>query len=190
MGIGGKIGKAEQTTINKIENMIEPYLQAQEFKKRLISDINNYLDQQQNLNLSNADYILIGDDEYIGIDIPNSSVKLIFGSVSNKNADYTIIGLFSEYYANKQYYDFRNASKGWRKDFLGQYLWNSPNIEPICFNNKESVDKLKTNYDKSNDNTNPGVFLASEMLRYLKEWRCNKLNIYQVIEICSKSTQV
>ena len=185
INLGGKIEQEERDTLNSIENKILPYLNMKEYKNRFIMDFNNALKESGQIN-GYAEYKLHNDGgEYIFIKIDNSSVSLIIGPISKYKPCRTIIAFYVEFWEFRNYYKYRDAGRGWRKDFLKGVKWDP--IEIVDFNNIESVNKLIDAYSKSSENTRPATLLANAALSYYNEWTCDSLSIDEIINKCEKT---
>ncbi|OHD64456.1 MAG: hypothetical protein A2096_04085 [Spirochaetes bacterium GWF1_41_5] len=183
LDLGGDINTESIKSIKIIENTILPLLDVKEFKIKLPSLLKEKVDKS--IPIGQVFYKTIEEGlEYLCVEIEKSPILIAIGPVSKQRSSFTLIGFYVEYYQNPEYWDYRDASKGWRKDFLAGW-WRDPLYDKmIDFNNvdKDSISRIKN--EKSDDNPINQFTMLIE--KYYSEWKVNDKNILEIINICTK----
>lgn len=183
MNLGGEISPEMQTKLDSLEKSILPYLNIKSYKAQLLADINRLLSEQTECPLNNAHYDYWFDGYYIFINIENSPVRMIVGPTAKSNPDSsTLLGFFIDYYQYPKFYGFRDASRGWRKDFLRGY-WLNP-IDVVDFNNNESVMKFENDYQCNEESDKPADRIMSKVLEFYNQWNYDGKTVEDISQEC------
>jgi len=183
LNLGGEITPEMQAKLNDLETSILPYLNIKTYKPRFLIGINEIL-QESDSPLNNAHYVSWEDGDYIFIDIENTPVKINIGPVSRADSSLlTIIGFYIDYYQHPKFLKFRDATRGWRKDYLRD-IWYNP-IEMINFNDVISVNKLIDKYHDLDNQNNPANILGKKIIEFYKEWKLDGKGIDEIVKECS-----
>ncbi len=183
MNLGGRINPEIQSDLNLLERKVRPYLTAKEYKRRLIEEIREHLAQADlPVSFSDPHYDDWENNEYLWVGIDGSPVVLGVGPTAQRTGNAaSFIGMFVDYYDQREYQPYREATRGPKKDFLRGIAWN---FEIVDFNNPESVADWVQGYANSDT---PGKEVAKKMVKYVGDWRYEGRDIKSIIDGCAKT---
>lgn len=183
MNLGGRINAHIREDLNLLEKKVRPYLLAKDYKKKLLEEIREYF-AHATLPVSFSDpyYEVWEGNEYLWMKINGSPVELGAGPTTNlSGTEGRFIGMFVGYYNHREYQPYRDAMRGFRKDFLSNMVWG---LSIVDFNNPESVATWVQGYSDPNT-PSPGKELARKMAEYVENWRFEGRDIKSIIDECS-----
>jgi len=181
IGLGGKIEKGIQEKLNKLEEKVVPYLIKKDFKEKYIKGIKSALQDSDEVDFSEIEY----SDKYLRCRVKDSNVYFVVGPFERALEKKPLIGIHVEFWGNRNYQKYRDASRGWRKEFLkGGIFWHEHELV-INFNDLEKTEKLyhkfkQENYEISKDNK-----LVKVIIEHYKNWNIDGKNIENIIEECT-----
>lgn len=183
MNLGGRINAQIREDLNLLEKKVRPYLLAKEYKKKLLEEIREYF-AHASLPFSFSDPIFEAweGNEYIWMKINEAPIHLAVGPTTNlTGTEGRFIGMFVSYYDHREYQPYRDAARGFRKDFLNNMAWG---ISVVDFNDFESVASWVQGYSDPTT-PSPGKELARKMAEYVENWRFEGRDIKSIIDECS-----
>lgn len=182
LNLGGRINDKIQEDLNTLEGKIRPFLEDKELRAKLLSDVNEvFAAAELNLSFNDAYYDDWGGDTYLCIRIDHSRIELIAGPVVDRTGSgRKLLGLFVEYYSARNYQSFRDAVKGFRKDFLRGIWWG---FEMVNFASDESTAAWKHKVAHA-DGDGPGQVAARQMLEFVTNWRFDGRDLASVLDEC------
>lgn len=185
MNLGGRINSQIREDLNLLENKVRPYLLAKEYKKKLLDELREYFTHTTlPVSFSDPYYEVWEGNEYVWMKINGSPVELGAGPTTNvSGTEGRFIGMFVGYYNHREYQPYRDAMRGFRKDFLSHMAWGIPVVD---FNSPDSVASWVQGYSDPNVPT-PGKELARKMAEYVENWRFEGRDIKSIIEECNGS---
>jgi len=185
LNLGGEISKEMLVKLNKLENSIVPYLNIKTYKPLFISALNDKINNGE-LPFKKAEIAYWVDGEYVFIEIEETPICVIAGPILKSDPGLsTIIGLYIDYYKFPEYWDYRDASRGWRKDMLKGF-WTNP-INFVDFSNVESLNNFIEKFHSSNEQENPIDILFSKIEEFYKQWTFEGKSVQDITEICIKN---
>ncbi len=131
MGLGGSLTPAIRSDLDKLEEKIRPLLVEKERKARieilekqcrqdLLDNVWEVLEKAQlQVELLRPEYNVWSGLEYLCVPIEQSPVQIRVGPMRRKGDIAVIMAFHVEFYHNRKFAPFRDAAKGWRKDYLG-----------------------------------------------------------------------
>jgi len=183
MNLGGRINAQIREDLNLLEKKVRPYLLAKEYKRKLLEEVREYFGQAQlPVTFSDPYFEAWEGNEYLWMKINGSPVELGIGPTTNLNGTGgRFIGFFVNYFNHREYQPFRDASRGFRKDFLRGMIWN---ISVVDFNDPDSVEAWVQAHLKVDDSS-PATEFAERLANYVANWNFDGRDIKSVIEECS-----
>lgn len=183
LGLGGEINNQIREKINKLEEKIVPYVRLKEFKKKFIDSFIATIDSTDEHEITDVKY----KDEYLWCQVKNSSVYIRVGSLERDSGQGFIVA-YVEFYSNRNYYSYRDAAKGWRKDFIeGTRVHETYDSVIINFKSLEDAEKfLPILNDPKQFNQNE---LALIVIELINKWRIQGKTLSEVIDLCEKKEQ-
>jgi len=95
-----------------------------------------------------------------------------------------MVGAYVEFFGNRNFLRFRDAARGWRKDFLrGTICYLRPANEMVNFSDYETVEKMY--YQLNNAGENSQNELAKKVIEIYKNWKIDGKNIEEIIKECT-----
>jgi hypothetical protein len=112
-------------------------------------------------------------------------VELGIGPVANKTGtEGYFIGFYVEFYGHREFQKYRNAQKGFRKDFLGLMKWDFAMSKILPnFHDPKLVAEWVQGYGASSGET-PGMQIGRMLVQFVQEWQYEGRGIHAVIEEC------
>lgn len=179
IGLGGEIKPEIREKLNALENKVIPFLIQKDFKKKFLESFENDLkDSEEIIEVTNVEY----KNNFIWCQLKNSNVYIRIGHMERPLERNLLIGVYVEFYGNRNFQKYRDAAKGWRKDFLrGMYK----GIESRMINFSD-FEKLEQEYfSLINNDVNKKNELAIVVIGLLKNWKIDGNNIEQIIDECT-----
>ncbi|WP_260393361.1 hypothetical protein [Riemerella anatipestifer] len=134
-------------------------------------------------SITKIDYKKQGDKLYIECRIKESNVYLKIGPLDREPNQDILFTFFVEFYQNRQYQIYRDATKGWRKDCLkGSIQWEKGS-NYINFSDSK---QLKEEYQIIN-HSDYSNSLAERALDLYQHWSFNGKNIEDIIQEVEKN---
>lgn len=195
IGLGGSITKEIRHDLNHLEGKIRPFLVAKEFRQKLLDDVALALgqaaadqsDDQNGLSVSLAKpyYEAWAGNEYLWVKVAGGPVELGIGPVSNlTGTEGYFIGFFAEFYTYREFQKYRNAQKGFRKDFLGWIKWDFEISRMVPnFNDPKSVAEWVQRYAVPGSES-LGIQIGKMLVQFTQEWQHEGRGIDSIIEEC------
>ena len=178
IGLGGSIDADIRKKLNLLEQKVVPYLNKKIVKEKLLIALEEKLFESE-IPISKIEY----SKEIFWCQINNSPVFLRISSFEREKSQNLTIGFFVDYYKYPNFKKYRDAERGWRKDFLkgNNYDYNKefPN-----FNDYELIDNLYNKIDVLKED----IFLTKMVeiiLSYYNKWKIDNKNLLEIIEECS-----
>lgn len=191
LNLGGSINPTIQADLNTLEAKIRPVLVAKEYRRKLVDEVQTVFEKANlPVSLSKPYYEFWADNEYLWTRVDNSPIELGIGPVSNINGTGGyFIGLFVEYYSHREFQEYRDAVKGFRKDFLRGIKWDEQiGATIVDFSKPESVSAWVNRYADSNDES-PASKIGAMLVQFVEHWRFEGRDIKSIIDECSPSKQ-
>ncbi|MBT0550170.1 hypothetical protein [Riemerella anatipestifer] len=183
IGLGGEIKPQIRSKLNLLEEKVIPYLIQKDFKQSFLEHFKNTIFNNDDNSITKIDYKKQGDKLYIECRIKESNVYLKIGPLDREPHQDILFTFFVEFYQNRQYQIYRDATKGWRKDCLkGSVQWEKGS-NYINFSDSK---RLKEEYQIINrsDYSNS---LAERALDLYQHWNFNGKNIEDIIQEVEKN---
>jgi hypothetical protein len=182
MNLGGRINKAIKDDLNKLDAKVRPFLTAKEYKKKLVEEVHGILERAAlPVSFSKPYYEPWAGNEYLWVKIEGSPIELGVGPVSNlTGTEGRLIGMFVEFYSHREFQDYRDALRGFRKDFLRGIQWG---ISIVDFSSPESVSDWVKQYAESPDES-PAAKVGAMLVQFVQQWRFDGRDIKSVIDEC------
>jgi hypothetical protein len=194
IGLGGSITKEIRHDLNHLEGKIRPFLITKEFRQRLLDDVALALGQAADLaddekgltvSLSKPYYEEWAGNEYLWVKVGGGPVELGIGPVSNRTGTggYSI-GFFAEFYSHREFQKYRDAQRGFRKDFLSGIKWDieMKKILPD-FNHPKSVADWVRRYAVPGTES-LGIQIGRMLVQFAQQWQHEERGIDSIIEEC------
>lgn len=194
MSLGGSITKEIRHDLNRLEGKIRPFLLEKEFRQRLLDDVELALgraadltDDQKGLavSLSKPYYEPWAGNEYLWVKVGGGPVELGIGPISNMNGtEGYFIGFLAEFYSHREFQKYRNAQRGFRKDFLGWMKWDFEMTKILPnFNDPESVAEWGQRYLVPGSES-LGMQIGRMLIQFTQEWQHEGRGIDAIIDEC------
>jgi hypothetical protein len=194
IGLGGSITKEIRHDLNHLEGKIRPFLVTKEFRQRLLDDVALALGQEADLaddekgltvSLFKPYYEEWAGNEYLWVKVGGGPVELGIGPVSNMTGtEGYFIGFFAEFYSHREFQQYRNAQRGFRKDFLGWMKWDFEMTKILPnFNDPKLVAEWIRRYAVPGSES-LGMQIGRMLVQFAQEWQHEGRGIDSIIEEC------
>jgi len=186
MGLGGQIDSQIRENLNILEAKVVPFLIQKEFKEIYIRNVIETLENSEDVDFSKIEYL----NKYLWCRVKESNVYFRIGPLERPLNQGVLIGIYVEFWNNRNFTKFRDAAKGWRKDFLraARFMYGNPG-DIINFADLEKVKELFYKFKSNKSEDKPENDLAKKIIRHYKEWNFEGKNIEHVIEECTVKQQ-
>jgi hypothetical protein len=180
IGLGGEIKPEIRSKLNLLEEKVVPFLIQKDFKQNYIQSVRESLENsEEEIDISNIEY----KNKFLWCKVKDSNVFFRIGPLEREKNQGALIGAYVEFWGNRNFQKFRDASRGWRKDYLkGMRAHYGPN-DLINFSDYETIEKMfyeQNNNDEENQND-----LAKKIIHLYKSWNINGKNIEVIIDECT-----
>lgn len=176
--LGGKIEPDMQKKLNELESKVIPYIIQKEFKKKYIQETIDIINNSDEVNFSSINY----EKGYLMCQVKNSNVYFSAGPLEREISKSAFIGIYIEFWNNRNFQKYRDAVRGWRKNYLkGGLFWYSPS-DIINFNNTEEIEQKFYEVTTEDNNIN---FLAKEIIKHYQNWNIDGKKIEEIIDECT-----
>jgi hypothetical protein len=176
--LGGEIKPDIRSKLNQLEEMVVPFLIQRDFKKGYIENFIKTILENDDVDIKKIEY----KNNYLWCQVKDSNVYLRIGPLEREITQHTQFCFYVEFWGNRNYQKYRDASKGYRKDLLrGSNWWFTNPVEFINFNNFEEIEKEYNNLNNSQDYNNN---LANKAIELYKAWKFEGKNVEEIIDEC------
>jgi hypothetical protein len=182
LGLGGEINDVIRTKINALEEMVLPYLLMKDFTKLFLQSFEATIKAAEEHDLTEVEY----KKGFIWCQVKNSSVKIRIGPMERALGANGYIVAFVEFFSNRSYTPYREAARGWRKDFLqGTRVHETYDKLIVNFKSLEHAKKYAPILgDMENLETNE---LAKAVIAESKKWKISGKTLSEVVDLCEKT---
>ncbi|MCG7280805.1 hypothetical protein MHJ94_05780 [Chryseobacterium taklimakanense] len=178
IGLGGEIRPEIRTKLNLLENKVVPFLIQKDFKKNYIENFKQTIEQNEDIDFTSMEY----KNKYLWCRVKDSNVYFRVGPMERDTTQNIQFAFYVEFWGNRNFQKYRDASKGFRKDFLGGANWWMSGNDFINFNNYEQVEKMHYELTENSENK-----IAQKVVELYRTWRLQGKNIEEIIEECTNS---
>ncbi len=183
IGLGGEIKPEIRSKLNQLEEKVVPFLIQKDFKKNYIKSIEETIENsEEEINISNVEY----KNKFLWCQVGDSKVYFRVGPLEREKNQGAMIGAYVEFWRNRNFQRFRDAARGWRKDYLRGMRAHYGANDLINFNDYETVEKLFYEQSQSNEESENKNELATKIIHLYKTWKIDGKNIDEIIEECTK----
>ena len=171
--LGGELNEGIRDKLNSLELKVVPYIIQKDFKKKYIEETKKALmGSGENFNFTKIIFM----DDTLECFVNNSNVCIRVGSFARPSETGVTIGVYSDNLENLSIKNYRNATRGWTRNFLtGMGSFKSNDI--INFSDLDKITQLHYgNKDIENEND-----LANKILDYCNTWSVEGKSLEQII---------
>lgn len=185
LGMGGSIeGKVEED-LTELEKAIRPYLLTKEYRARLLDEVHQCLARTElDLSFANPHYEVWLGNEYLWTRIEGTPIEIGIGPTANYTGDQArFLGIYVEFFGNREFQPYRQQLKGWAKDFLCDMEFKK--VQIVDFNNPDSLSdwvKLHAETNADGKRISPGYQVGEMIVQYVQNWRHGERDIISLIE--------
>lgn len=182
IGLGGEIKPEIRTKLNALEEKVIPFLIQKDFKSNYIQSIKDTIENSdEDIEISNIEY----KSKFLWCKVKDSNVYFRVGPLEREKSHGAMIGAYVEFWGNRNFTKYRDASRGWRKDYLrGMRGHYSPN-EIINFSDYEAIEKKYYELNQNKEENNIQNDLAKKIIQNYKNWKIDGKNIEEIIDECT-----
>jgi hypothetical protein len=183
LNLGGELCDNTQKKLKELDGKIRPLLIAKQAKQDLLEEVSKALrDPELEFTFGPPKYEKWRDDEYLWIQMDQGQVYLALGPVSiYKPPANPFIGLYVEFFGNRECQEHREALRGWAKDFLSPMKFDAPILD---FNKPEALEKKRIEIESASGKKWT-VYIAEMMIQYVKNWQSKDgKNLRVLIDEC------
>lgn len=178
--LGGEIRPEIRSKLNQLEEKVVPFLIQKDFKKNYIQQFKDTIENsEEEIDFSNIEY----KNKFLWCQVKDSNVFFIVGPLEREKNQGALIGAYVEFWRNRNYQKFRDAARGWRKDYLRGMRNHLEAKDIINFSDYETVEKLYYQLNIHGEETQNE--LAQKVISLYKVWKIDGKNIEEIIEECS-----
>lgn len=173
IGLGGELKPEIRTKLNSLESKVVPFLIQKDFKRNFLQNFEETIENSEEHDITKIEY----KNKFLWCQVKNSNVHMRIGPLereSNQNIQFVF---YVEFWGNRNFQRYRDAGKGWRKDFLRGSNWWYEGKDYINFSDYEQVEKQY--YELADSKENP---LAKQALKLYQQWRFENKNIEEIID--------
>ncbi|WP_374549403.1 hypothetical protein [Flavobacterium sp.] len=176
IGLGGELRPEIRSKLNTLENKVVPFLIQKDFKKKYIENFKQTIEQNEDLDFTSIEY----KNKFLWCRVKDSNVYFRVGPLEREQTQNIQFAFYVEFWGNRNFQKYRDASKGFRKDFLSGSNWWMSGNDFINFNNYEQVEKMHYELNESAENK-----IAQKVIELYRNWRLQGKNIEEIIEECT-----
>jgi hypothetical protein len=181
VGLGGEINQCTRTKLNELEKKVVPYLIQKKFKIELFEKIKKLIDDSEELDISDVSY---DHNKILRCRIKNSNVYLHVGPLERPVGHSVMVSFYVEFWGNRNYTNYRDAARGWRKDYLrGSIDWKNSN-EILNLNDYSKIEELYYRTSSMKLEDKPEYKIFAQITDKYKKWNTNGKNIEVIVEEC------
>ncbi|HRP91101.1 hypothetical protein [Flavobacterium filum] len=178
--LGGEIKPEIRSKLNQLEEKVVPFLIQKDFKKNYIQQFKDTIENsEEEIDFSNIEY----KNKFLWCQVKDSNVFFRVGPLEREKNHGAMIGAYVEFWRNRNYQKFRDAARGWRKDYLRGMRNHLGAKDIINFSDYEVVEKMY--YQLNNDGEETQNELAKKVINLYKTWKIDGKNIEEIIEECN-----
>lgn len=179
IGLGGEIKPEIRDKLNTLESKVVPYLIQKDFKKNYLQSFEKTLENtEEELDISKVDF----KNNYLWCQIKNSNVYLKIGPLERDKSQSIFVGVYVEFWNNRNFQKYRDAARGWRKDYIrGMYTWLPANFS-VNFSDYQFIEEQYYKMSIEKDIKNE---LAEKIIQLHKTWKIEGKSIDEIIEECT-----
>lgn len=178
--LGGEIKPEIRSKLNQLEEKVVPFLIQKDFKKNYIQQFKDTIENsEEEIDFSNIEY----KNKFLWCQVKDSNVFFRVGPLEREKNQGAMIGAYVEFWRNRNYQKFRDAARGWRKDYLRGMRNHLGAKDIINFSDYEVVEKMY--YQLNNDGEETQNELAKKVINLYKTWKIDGKNIEEIIEECN-----
>lgn len=179
IGLGGEINKKIENQLDQLENKVLPYLIEKDLKKSFICSFKETINQLgDDLDITDIRY----ENKYLWCQLKKSNVYIRIGRLERQtDTEPCFIAVYVEFYGNRNFEKYREASRGWKKDYLKGMFENIPTDEMINFENTELIKENFSSFITENNRENK---LAMKVIQLYRNWNIDGKNLDKIIEEC------
>ena len=176
IGLGGELRPEIRSKLNTLENKVVPFLIQKDFKKKYIENFKQTIEQNEDLDFTSIEY----KNKFLWCRVKDSNIYFRVGPLEREQTQNIQFAFYVEFWGNRNFQKYRDASKGFRKDFLSGSNWWMSGNDFINFNNYEQVEKMHYELNESAENK-----IAQKVIELYRNWRLQGKNIEEIIEECT-----
>lgn len=176
IGLGGELRPEIRSKLNTLENKVVPFLIQKDFKKKYIENFKQTIEQNEDVDFTSIEY----KNKFLWCRVKDSNVYFRVGPLEREQTQNIQFAFYVEFWGNRNFQKYRDASKGFRKDFLSGSNWWMSGNDFINFNNYEQVEKMHYELNESAENK-----IAQKVIELYRNWRLQGKNIEEIIEECT-----
>ena len=176
IGLGGELRPEIRSKLNTLENKVVPFLIQKDFKKKYIENFKQTIEQNEDLDFTSIEY----KNKFLWCRVKDSNVYFRVGPLEREQTQNIQFAFYVEFWGNRNFQKYRDASKGFRKDFLSGSNWWMSGNDFINFNNYEQVEIMHYELNESAENK-----IAQKVIELYRNWRLQGKNIEEIIEECT-----
>ncbi|HCO20772.1 MAG TPA: hypothetical protein DIT47_06845 [Flavobacteriaceae bacterium] len=178
IGLGGELRPAIRTKLNVLENKVVPFLIQKDFKKNYIENFKQTIEQFEDIDFSSIEY----KNKFLWCRVKDSNVYFRVGPLEREKDQNIQFTFYVEFWSNRKFQKYRDASKGFRKDFLVGSNWWFSGKDFVNFSNYEQVEKMHHELTQNSNNK-----IAQKVAELYKNWKADGKNIDVIIEECTNT---
>lgn len=178
--LGGEIKPEIRSKLNQLEEKVVPFLIQKDFKKNYIQQFKDTIENSdEEIDFSNIEY----KNKFLWCQVKDSNVFFRIGPLERDRNQGAMIGAYVEFWRNRNYQKYRDAARGWRKDYLRGMRMHLGAKDIINFSDYEVVENMY--YQLNNDGQESQNDLAKKVIHLYKTWKIEGKNIEEIIEECN-----
>lgn len=182
IGLGGEIKPEIRSKLNQLEEKVVPFLIQKDFKKNYIQNIKeSFENSEEEINISNVEY----KNKFLWCQVNDSNVYFRVGPLEREKNQGAMIGAYVEFWSNRNFQRYRDAARGWRKDYLRGMRAGYGAKDLINFSDYEVVEKMFYEHGLNNGENDNQNELAQKIIHLYKNWKIDGKNIEEIIEECT-----
>jgi len=178
--LGGEIKPEIRSKLNQLEEKVVPFLIQKDFKKNYIQQFKDTIENtEEEIDFSSIEYV----NKFLMCRVKDSNVYFRIGPLERDKTHGALIAAYVEFWGNRNYQKFRDAARGWRKDYLKGMRSHFGAKDIVNFSDYEAVEKMY--YQINNEENENQNELAKRVIALYKSWKINGKNIEEIIEECN-----
>jgi len=180
--LGGEINPEVRSKLNLLEAKVVPFLIQKDFKKRYIQQFKHTIENEEDVDFSNIEYNEA--EKFLRCQVKDSNVFFIIGPLEREKNKGGLMGAYVEFWQNRNFQKYRDASRGWRKDYLRGMHGGFPPNGIVNFSDYEAIEKMY--YKLNNEGESTQNELAKKVIDAYKRWKIDGKNVEEIIEECTQ----